>query len=118
MNPSYSEFKFPQIKAQSWNKVFRSRTPVEAIDLISKLLVYEPNKRMDPIAALLHPFFNDLRKEGTTLPNGNRLPILFNFKQEELMSIEAEQKATIMAQLIPEWYRAQQEATGQANENQ
>ena len=27
MNPNYSEFKFPQIKAHPWNKVFRSKTP-------------------------------------------------------------------------------------------
>lgn len=26
MNPNYSEFKFPQIKAHPWNRVFRSRT--------------------------------------------------------------------------------------------
>lgn len=113
MNPSYSEFKFPQIKSQSWNKVFRSRTPNEAIDLISKLLVYEPLKRMDPIAALLHPFFNELRDENTKLPNGNRLPVLFNFKPEELMSIEAEEKQSVMAQLIPEWARSQAEADNQ-----
>ena len=90
--------------------MFRSRTPVEAIDLISKLLVYEPDKRLDPIDTLIHPFFNELRKEGTTLPNGNRLPVLFNFKQEELMSMDSENKASIMAALIPEWYRSQQEA--------
>ena len=26
MNPNYTEFKFPQIKAHPWNKVFRPRT--------------------------------------------------------------------------------------------
>lgn len=33
MNPNYTEFKFPQIKAHPWQKVFRARTSPEAIDL-------------------------------------------------------------------------------------
>lgn len=44
MNPSYTEFKFPQIKAHPWDKVFRSRTPPDAIDLVSKMLAYDPAK--------------------------------------------------------------------------
>lgn len=44
MNPNYTEFQFPQIKAHSWNKIFRSRTPPEAIDLLEKMLVYDPKK--------------------------------------------------------------------------
>jgi len=79
MNPNYSEFKFPQIKAHPWNKVFRSRTPPDAIDLISKLLVYNPERRLKPLEALLHPFFDELRDKNTKLPNGNPLPDLFEF---------------------------------------
>ncbi len=52
MNPNYSEFKFPQIKAHPWQKVFRSRTPPDAIDLINRLLVYNPERRLTPIEAL------------------------------------------------------------------
>eukprot|EP00091_Calanus_sinicus_P009403 TRINITY_DN2200_c0_g1_i3.p1 TRINITY_DN2200_c0_g1~~TRINITY_DN2200_c0_g1_i3.p1 ORF type:complete len:340 (-),score=85.28 TRINITY_DN2200_c0_g1_i3:913-1932(-) len=42
MNPNYTEFKFPQIKAHPWPKVFRARTSPEAIDLVSRLLEYTP----------------------------------------------------------------------------
>ena len=42
MNPNYSEFKFPSIQPNPWNKVFKQRTPPNAIDLISKVLVYDP----------------------------------------------------------------------------
>ena len=38
MNPNYTEFKFPQIKAHPWAKVFRSRTPPEAVDVVAKML--------------------------------------------------------------------------------
>ena len=61
MNPSYSEFRFPEVQSQSWKKVFPAKTPKEALSFISKLLKYEPEKRLNPTSALLHPFFNDLR---------------------------------------------------------
>ncbi len=79
MNPNYSEFKFPQIKAHPWNKVFKKNTPPAAVDLISKILVYNPDKRLKPLEALLHPFFDELREKDTRLPNGSALPDLFNF---------------------------------------
>ena len=46
MNPNYSEFKFPSIKAHPWKQVFHKRTQPEAIDMMSKILVYEPAKRI------------------------------------------------------------------------
>lgn len=88
MNPSYSEFKFPAIRQQTWSKVFRSRTPKEAVDLISHLLVYNPERRLKPLEAIAHPFFDELRLESTTLPNGNALPDLFNFCREEIMQTD------------------------------
>jgi len=81
MNPNYTEFKFPQIKQHPWSKVFRSRTPPEAIDLISKVLVYTPDTRLKPMEVLAHPFFNELRDAKTKLPSGNPLPPLFNFTE-------------------------------------
>ena len=34
MNPNYTEFKFPQIKAHPWSKVFSKRMPADAVDLV------------------------------------------------------------------------------------
>ncbi|VAH74304.1 unnamed protein product [Triticum turgidum subsp. durum] len=45
MNPNYTEFRFPQIKAHPWHKIFHKRMPAEAIDLASRLLQYSPNLR-------------------------------------------------------------------------
>jgi glycogen synthase kinase 3 beta len=42
-------------------KVFRQRTPDEAVELIGKLLVYNPEKRLTPMQALSHIFFDELR---------------------------------------------------------
>lgn len=102
MNPNYSEFKFPQIKAHPWNKVFRSKTPPDAIDMISKILVYNPEKRPRPLEILLHPFFDELRDKNTRLEKTNNpLPDLFDFTQEEKSTYSQE----IIDQLIPAWYK-------------
>ncbi|KAL7089169.1 hypothetical protein ACP275_13G172100 [Erythranthe tilingii] len=82
MNPNYTDFRFPQIKAHPWHKVFQKLMPPEAIDLASRLLQYSPNLRLSALDACSHPFFDELREPNARLPNGRQLPPLFNFKQE------------------------------------
>ncbi|XP_021910687.1 shaggy-related protein kinase eta-like [Carica papaya] len=82
MNPNYTDFRFPQIKAHPWHKVFHKRMPPEAIDLASRLLQYSPSLRCTALEACAHPFFDELREPNARLPNGRPLPPLFNFKQE------------------------------------
>jgi serine/threonine protein kinase len=82
MNPNYTEFKFPQIKAHPWHKVFHRRMPPEAVDLVSRLLQYSPNLRYSALEACVHPFFDELRDPNCRLPNGRPLPPLFNFKPQ------------------------------------
>jgi len=95
MNPSCTDHKFPPIRGHPWSKVFNRaprgpndgpeiKTPPEAIDLISKLLQYTPTARVLPYEGLCHPFFDELREPGTTLPDGQPLPtVLFNFTEGE-----------------------------------
>lgn len=96
MNKNYTEFKFPQVKPHPWGKVFRPHTPPEAIDVITKLLQYTPDKRILPIEACCHPFFDELRDPNTRLPNGRTLPALFDFTQEELKSLRPELRSKII----------------------
>lgn len=103
MNPNYTEFKFPQIKAHPWHKVFHKRMPPEAVDLVSRLLQYSPNLRSSALEVLLHPFFNELRDPSTRLPNGRFLPPLFNYKPHELKGVPME----MLMRLIPEHARKQ-----------
>ena len=86
MNSNYTEFKFPQIKACQWRKVFRSKTPEEAIDFIGSTLAYDPERRIKPLDGCGHPFFDELRDERTRLPTGYALPPLFDFTHNELAS--------------------------------
>lgn len=82
MNPNYTEFKFPQIKAHPWHKVlvaycidadfsvylvqsfycivyqiFHKRMPPEAVDLVSRLLQYSPNLRSTAVSISYLFFF-------------------------------------------------------------
>ncbi len=66
--PLLALWQFPVIKANPWTKVFNAFTPEDAIDLISKLLVYTPTSRYDSFDAMTHPYFDDLRVPNCTLP--------------------------------------------------
>ncbi|KAM7275917.1 hypothetical protein ACFE04_017783 [Oxalis oulophora] len=82
MNPNYTDFRFPQIKAHPWHKIFHKRMPPEAIDLVSRLLQYSPSLRCTALEACAHSFFDELREPNCRLPNGRPLPPLFNFNKE------------------------------------
>jgi glycogen synthase kinase 3 beta len=107
MNPNYQEFKFPQIKAHPWTKVFRPRTPAEAMDLVGQLLEYTPSRRLSPLDACVHQFFDELRQPNTRLPNGRPLPPVFNFSAAEL-----EIKPSLNGKLIPAHYIQATNTTG------
>ncbi|OON16439.1 hypothetical protein X801_07748, partial [Opisthorchis viverrini] len=72
--------------------VFRPRVPQDAIQLVSQLLDYTPGKRLKPLEAMMHSFFDELRLEETKLPNDRPLPPLFNFTPYELSMSEDIQK--------------------------
>ena len=101
MNPEYTEYRFPVIKQQAWSKVFEKyHMPEDFLDLIDKMLLFDPYKRTKPFHLLGHRFFDELRDKNTLLENGNPLPNLFNFNDQEL---RADQRF-IVEHLIPEWY--------------
>eukprot|EP01132_Coremiostelium_polycephalum_P004859 gene4859-6056_t len=58
--PDYVQ-TFPNWPGQCLSKTFPNCEPL-ALDLISKMLQYEPSRRISAKAALNHPYFNDLDK--------------------------------------------------------
>ena len=109
MNSNYTEFKFPQIKACQWRKVFRSKTPDEAMDYIGSTLAYAPERRVNPLDGCAHAFFDELRDSRTRLPNGKELPPLFDMTGHELQS-----PPELLHTLIPPHAKA---AEGQGQED-
>ena len=78
--------KLPKCEKKKWKDFFKGKTnDVLLIDLIDKLLVYEPEKRLGPYQAMCHPFFNDIKKKNVILPENKTLPThLFQFKDCEI----------------------------------
>lgn len=87
MNPSYTEHRFPQIKPHPFSKVFRSRTPEDAIAFITKTLQYEPLRRLTAYQSLADPFFDELRNPNVTMISGKPMPPLFNFTRHGKLEI-------------------------------
>jgi len=100
MNREYRDYKqFPSIKPHPWYKLFPSDTPREAMDLMSKMLVYTPHKRIKPLEACSHPFFDELRKTHTTTgSSSSKLPSLFELTTEELTYAH---KHILLEKLLP-----------------
>ncbi|KAM0753160.1 hypothetical protein T439DRAFT_333061 [Meredithblackwellia eburnea MCA 4105] len=122
MNPSYMEHKFPQIKPVPlsrtrsttliptttatlpfalallpWaSKQLLPKASTEGIDLLGKLLAFDPHERITACEAMTHPFFDEVKVPGKLLSNGCPLPPLFNFTRHEL-SIRPD----LIRQLVP-----------------
>lgn len=69
------------------------------IDLLSQILVYNPNNRIKPFHALLHSYFDTLRAQRLTI-NGKNITNLFDFNE-----VEVGPNGGLLKQLVPEWYR-------------
>lgn len=90
MNPDYKRKGFPRIEPKAWDEIFKVDPDIDALDLLSKMLVFEPDKRISAIDALTHPYFDELRDEGLVFPHGNLMPDLFNFSEFEIKSIDSQ----------------------------
>lgn len=60
-----TDFKvtFPKWKKSGNLRKNFNRIGDEGIDLLSKMLTYDPSKRVTAQVALLHPYFKDIREE-------------------------------------------------------
>jgi len=98
MNPNYVDQSFPPINPHPLSQVFSgTRANRESLDLLSHLLVYKPKDRYTAFEAMAHPFFDELRKPETRLPDGHPLPPLFNFTPAELS-----QRPELNEKIIPQ----------------
>eukprot|EP00826_Nyctotherus_ovalis_P005011 TRINITY_DN11112_c0_g1_i5.p1 TRINITY_DN11112_c0_g1~~TRINITY_DN11112_c0_g1_i5.p1 ORF type:complete len:188 (-),score=25.51 TRINITY_DN11112_c0_g1_i5:45-608(-) len=100
MNFACSELNLPKVGAHPWVTIFSPRTSPDGIDLVSKLLVYNPAERLKAEEVLAHPFFDELRDADTRLPSGNPLPKLFNFTPEKKNAAKS-----VIDRLIPNCHK-------------
>lgn len=88
--PLFSKPLFSGSPQSRFEKHFGHAGP-EGIDLLMKVLVYQPQARLSPRRIMAHQFFDDLRKEEYFFPRGEiqpvLLPQLFDFSEFELQVV-------------------------------
>lgn len=64
----------------------RAKIDQLTIDFLSQILVYSPIERLNPIKALAHPYFDELRdeKKMKALSMQMKIPNLFDFSNGKL----------------------------------
>ena len=88
MNPDNkpNSIKLPNIKPIELKnvndniKLFKNKCDDLTIQLLSELLVYDPQKRLKPLEALAHPYFDEIRQQKINVKFD-----LFDFSQGKLM---------------------------------
>ena len=98
INPKFTDMRMPEIKKLPWHRIL-NENDADLNDLLDSIFAYSPSKRISPLQALCHPFFEDLRKEGFRMPGGRPLPNLFNWTEEEL-------SASVHLSLTPDWAKS------------
>ncbi|KAH8262127.1 hypothetical protein KR038_000230, partial [Drosophila bunnanda] len=76
-----------QIVRPSWDHLLKVEVPRDLSDLLNSCFVYKSAARILPMAACAHAAFDELRVMdtlGCRMPNGEKLPLLFNFDEKEL----------------------------------
>lgn len=97
MNPN-REIKISHITGSGLNQALPSTIDPLFVDLLSKMLVYNPKQRIKARESLSHPYFDELRE--TQLKINNRYIVdLFDFNQTELKGNEVS-----IRKLVPKWY--------------
>lgn len=96
LNPTHLDMFLPNTTGVQWADVFRRPYRPEAYDLLSKMLRYLPEERIEPLEALCHPYFDELHTH-VKLPSGRDLPgDLFRFLPCELQCMTEKQKAKLV----------------------
>ncbi|CAG9479758.1 protein kinase 1, putative [Plasmodium vivax] len=101
----HKNVKLPQVKPITLKKLIKNQSSQESIDLLGKLLQFNPQKRIKLCNALLHTYFDDIRNlnafkndhrnGGGTFP----LPYItncFNFTKEELLHFTVEERKILV----------------------
>ena len=71
--------KFPSRPPTDLREKFPASAP-EGLDILSKMLNFNPNERQTVDELLSHPYFNDIVKNGQTIPPPQKVDLPFEKK--------------------------------------
>ena len=75
--------------------------PKDLINLLSKIFVYNGNKRITATEIMAHPYFDELRNKNVCQNNGKYIiPNIFDFSKKEISSCK---QKNLWKKIIPEW---------------
>ncbi|ANQ06755.1 CMGC/GSK protein kinase [Plasmodium coatneyi] len=100
----HKNVKLPQVKPITLKKLIKNQSSQESIDLLGKLLQFNPQKRIKLCNALLHTYFDDIRNLSAFKDERNggstfQLPYItncFNFTKEELLHFTVEERKILV----------------------
>ncbi|KJP89590.1 CMGC/GSK protein kinase [Plasmodium fragile] len=100
----HKNIKLPQVKPITLKKLIKNHSSQESIDLLGKLLQFNPQKRIKLCNALLHKYFDDIRnlnafKDDRSGGSTFHLPYItncFNFTKEELLHFTVEERKILI----------------------
>ena len=75
--------------------------PSEIVDLISKILIYNPKKRLTAVQVMAHPAFDELRNKDNFTNEKYVMPNIFDFTTEEINGRRFD--AELWKKIIPSW---------------
>jgi serine/threonine protein kinase len=103
---------FPQYPAQSFKKIVRKLDPV-GLDLLTRMLQYDPNKRLSAEQAMKHQFFADLKAQSAAM---NKSVMM---KQQSMMMNQGHlQQQQLQLQQQQQMQQQQQQQQQQAHHHQ
>lgn len=94
------KYEFPLVKPTTLSKIFHG-FPKEIINLMQKIFVYEPGRRLNSYEIMAHPFYDDLRNLEISQNGKFIVPQLFDFSEMEMISVKSKDS---LKRIIPEWY--------------
>ena len=102
MNPNI-QTSLPHVRPLGLKRRFKYGIDPLLLDLLSKILVYNPKKRLKPFEILGHRYFDELRVQKLTI-NGRCVTDLFDFNSTEIGNDQGLANA-----LTPSWYKKSRE---------
>jgi len=94
-----AKVRLPAMDPVSFKSKFPKNTNPLVLDLLMKTLTYDPKQRLTPLTALMHPYFDELRKQKLTI-NGKKIVDLFDFTKFEVQA-----EPHLFSSLVPSWYK-------------
>ena len=114
--PNHKEiaYQLRKFKPKPLDQIF-PKTPKDLLDLLGKMFVYNPKKRLTAMEIMAHPFFDELRNKEVCVNNGKYvIPNLFDFSEKE---ISMSKQGNLWTKIIPEWSEGYQNLINFANSN-